>query len=174
MLFFIFRLYNFSYYFSCYITIRYIKNLYFICSHIMRIYCTSLYALYARCNILHRVPLAFNIVDKADLSNKKDPKALSLGASRLFSSQRETKNAPRWSATSCSPTGLPRSTIGARGLNFRVRNGTGCASPAMVADQRGTFSCQGRALGAAQRDFLRRLHRDSCCDETCRSKSSAD
>ena len=51
--------------------------------------------------------------------------------------------------------GLLRSTIGARGLNFRVRNGTGCASPAMVADQQGAFCCQGRlrrALGAAQRD----------------------
>ena len=36
-----------------------------------------------------------------------------------------------------------RSTIGARGLNFRVRNGTGCTSPAMVADQRGAFGCQG-------------------------------
>ena len=39
--------------------------------------------------------------------------------------------------------GLLRSTIGARGLNFRVRNGTGCTSPAMVADQRGAFGCQG-------------------------------
>ena len=68
-----------------------------------------------------------------------------------------TANAPRWSATSCSPTDSLRSTIGARGLNFRVRNGTGCASPAMVADQRGAFCCQGggfrRALGAAQRGF---------------------
>ena len=66
------------------------------------------------------------------------------------------RNALRWSATSCSPTGLPRSTIGARGLNFRVRDGTGCASPAMVADQRRAFCCQGRALRAAQRDFPRR------------------
>ena len=56
-----------------------------------------------------------------------------------------TENAPRWSATSCSPTDSLRSTIGARGLNFRVRNGTGCASPAMVADQRGAFCCQGGA-----------------------------
>ena len=55
-------------------------------------------------------------------------------------------NAPRWSATSCSPTDSLRSTIGARGLNFRVRNGTGCASPAMVADQRGAFDCPGAAL----------------------------
>ncbi len=39
--------------------------------------------------------------------------------------------------------GLLRSTIGARGLNFRVRNGTGCTSPAMVADQRGAFGFQG-------------------------------
>ena len=49
------------------------------------------------------------------------------------------KNAPCWSATSCSPTDLLRSTIGARGLNFWVRNGTRCASPAMVADQQGAF-----------------------------------
>ena len=67
------------------------------------------------------------------------------------------ENAPCWSATSCSPTDFLRSTIGARGLNFRVRNGTGCTSPAMVADQQEAFSCQGRgrpprALRAAQRD----------------------
>ena len=43
--------------------------------------------------------------------------------------------------------GLLRSTIGARGLNFRVRNGTGCTSPAMVADQRGAFGFQGAGLG---------------------------
>ena len=36
--------------------------------------------------------------------------------------------------------GLHRSTIGARGLNFRVRDGTGCASPAMAAGQQGAFS----------------------------------
>ena len=36
--------------------------------------------------------------------------------------------------------GLIRSTIGARGLNFRVRDGTGCASPAMAAGQQGAFS----------------------------------
>lgn len=35
--------------------------------------------------------------------------------------------------------GLHRSTIGARGLNFRVRDGTGCASPAMAAGQQGAF-----------------------------------
>ena len=60
------------------------------------------------------------------------------------------KNAPRWSATSCSPTDLLRSTIGAGGLNFRVRNGTGCTSPAMVADQRGAFCCQGPARPGPQ------------------------
>lgn len=64
--------------------------------------------------------------------------------------------------------GLLRSTIGARGLNFRVRNGTGCTSPAMVADQRGAFGCKGRAspgaLGAAQRSespYRRSPDRDS-------------
>ena len=76
--------------------------------------------------------------------------------SALFGPCIRTENAPRWSAASCSPTDSLRSTIGARGLNFRVRNGTGCASPAMAADQRGAFSRPGdgdlrRALGAAQR-----------------------
>ena len=60
------------------------------------------------------------------------------------------KNAPCWSATSCSPTDSLRSTIGAGGLNFRVRNGTGCTSPAMVADQRGAFCCQGPARPGPQ------------------------
>lgn len=55
------------------------------------------------------------------------------------------ENAPCWSAAPCSPTAFRRSTIGARGLNFRVRNGTGCASPAMAADQQGAFCCHGRA-----------------------------
>ena len=55
-------------------------------------------------------------------------------------------NVPRWSAATCSPTDSLRSTIGARGLNFRVRHGTGCASPAMAADQRGTFSARGAGL----------------------------
>ena len=31
------------------------------------------------------------------------------------------------------PRGLPRSTIGAEGLNFRVRNGTGCFPLAIAA-----------------------------------------
>ena len=48
-------------------------------------------------------------------------------------------NARRRPATPCSPTGYPRSTIGARGLNFRVRNGTGCATPATVAGLRRAF-----------------------------------
>ena len=37
--------------------------------------------------------------------------------------------------------GLLRSTIGARGLNFRVRDGSGCASPAMAAGRQGAFCC---------------------------------
>lgn len=49
------------------------------------------------------------------------------------------ENAPSRPAASWSPTGLPRSTIGARGLNFRVRDGTGCASPAMAAGRLGAF-----------------------------------
>ena len=65
------------------------------------------------------------------------------------------ENAPSRPAASWSPTGWTRSTIGARGLNFRVRDGTGCASPAMAAGRLGAFCLRGaafhRALGAAQR-----------------------
>lgn len=63
--------------------------------------------------------------------------------------------------------GLLRSTIGARGLNYWVRNGTRCTSPAIVADQQGAFGCQRAlrcALKAAQRDaqvFLIRSHRSN-------------
>ena len=42
--------------------------------------------------------------------------------------------------------GLHRSTLGARGLNFWVRNGTRCTSPAIIADQRGIFSCEGKRV----------------------------
>ena len=72
------------------------------------------------------------------------------GAARRAGGPSAQENAPRWSATSCSPTDLLRSTIGAGGLNFRVRNGTGCTSPAMVADQRGAFCCQGPARPGPQ------------------------
>ena len=51
------------------------------------------------------------------------------------------QNAPWWPAASCPPTDLLRSTIGARGLNFRVRDGSGCASPAMAAGRQGAFCC---------------------------------
>ena len=54
------------------------------------------------------------------------------------------------SAAPCSPTGFPRSTIGARRLSFRVRNGSGRAPPAMAADRwaalrppRGGYMCPG-------------------------------
>ena len=58
------------------------------------------------------------------------------------------QNAPWWPAASCSPTDLLRSTIGARGLNFRVRDGTGCASPAMAAGRQGAFCCCRAGLAA--------------------------
>lgn len=58
------------------------------------------------------------------------------------------QNAPWWPAASCSPTDSLRSTIGARGLNFRVRDGTGCASPAMAAGRQGAFCCFGAGLAA--------------------------
>ena len=50
-------------------------------------------------------------------------------------------NALCWPAASCSPTDSLRSTIGARGLNFWVRNGTRCASPAMAAGRHRAFMC---------------------------------
>jgi hypothetical protein len=50
-------------------------------------------------------------------------------------------NALCWPAASCSPTDSLRSTIGARGLNFWVRNGTRCASPAMAAGRHRAFIC---------------------------------
>lgn len=58
------------------------------------------------------------------------------------------QNAPWWPAASCSPTDSLRSTIGARGLNFRVRDGTGCASPAMAAGRQGAFCCFRAGLSA--------------------------
>ena len=39
-----------------------------------------------------------------------------------------------FSAATYSPTGTPRSTIGAGGLNFRVRHGTGCVPSAMTTE----------------------------------------
>ena len=66
------------------------------------------------------------------------------------------ESAPRRSAAPCSPAGWTRSTIGARGLNFRVRDGSGCASPATAADHRGALPRAEpgrRALRAAQRDL---------------------
>ena len=41
------------------------------------------------------------------------------------------------------PRGPPRSTIGAEGLNFRVRNGTGCFPFAMATET--LWRCQERA-----------------------------
>ena len=49
------------------------------------------------------------------------------------------------------PQGRPCSTFGAGRLNFRVRHGTGCTSPATASDQRRAFCCRRGALGAAQR-----------------------
>ena len=39
-----------------------------------------------------------------------------------------------FSAATYSPTGTPRSTIGAGGLNCRVRHGTGCVPSAMITE----------------------------------------
>ena len=60
------------------------------------------------------------------------------------------------SAAPWPPTGWPRSTLGAMGLSFRVRNGTGRAPHALAADRWAapTVTVSGvspRALGAAWR-----------------------
>jgi hypothetical protein len=55
----------------------------------------------------------------------------------LYSTKDRPKAAFRESNVRRRPTlprGLPRSTIGAEGLNFRVRNGAGCFPFAMVAE----------------------------------------
>ena len=39
------------------------------------------------------------------------------------------EQAPRMSATTCPPTGFPRSTLGDGGLSCRVRNGSGRSPP---------------------------------------------
>ena len=54
----------------------------------------------------------------------------------LFGGPRSAKNKRRkkFPATTYSPTGTPRSTIGAGGLNCRVRHGTGCVPSAMITE----------------------------------------
>ena len=71
----------------------------------------------------------------------------------LFSASVGRPGAVHRSAAPCSPTGSPRSTIGARGLSFRVRNGSGRATPALAADRWAAPAGPGgpRALRAAQR-----------------------
>ena len=68
---------------------------------------------------------------------------------------RKSAKAVHRSAAPCSPTGWPRSTIGAVRLSFRVRNGTGRAAHAMAADRWAAFKPPTRdyprALRAAQR-----------------------
>ena len=55
------------------------------------------------------------------------------------------------------PRGLPRSTIGAEGLNFRVRNGTGCFPFAMAAGN----SMELYPLSRSELACLRTLHKSS-------------
>ena len=47
---------------------------------------------------------------------------------------KKEKRRKEFSAATYSPTGTPRSTIGAGGLNFRVRHGTGCVPSAMTTE----------------------------------------
>ncbi len=76
---------------------------------------------------------------------------VSPGASSLGSAD----GAVHRSAAPCPPTDFLRSTLGARGLSFRVRNGTGRAPPALAADRWAAPPAWGlgppRALRAAQR-----------------------
>ena len=72
-----------------------------------------------------------------------------MGASAAGVRRPATRKCPLLVSDVLLSHGLLRSTIGARGLNFRVRNGTGCASPAMVADQQGAF-CLGGASPCPQ------------------------
>ena len=76
---------------------------------------------------------------------------VSPGASSLGSAD----GAVHRSAAPCPPTDFLRSTLGARGLSFRVRNGTGRAPPALAADRWAAPPALGlgppRALRAAQR-----------------------
>ena len=53
------------------------------------------------------------------------------------------------------PRGLPRSTIGAERLNFRVRDGTGCFPFAMAAETLWSYTCpylQNRIVNAKQHE----------------------
>ena len=45
------------------------------------------------------------------------------------------------------PRGCPRSTIGAEGLNYRVRDGNGCGPLAMVTGKFLSISLSSRAVG---------------------------
>ena len=66
------------------------------------------------------------------------------------------------------PRSLPRSTIGAERLNFRVRNGTGCFPLAMVAETLWRYQ---NLMGSGSRPYLGNLTVDACMD--CRNKPSA-
>ena len=68
------------------------------------------------------------------------------------------------SAAPCSPTGFPRSTIGAERLSFRVRNGTGRSPPALAADRWaalglppgiGDSACPGGRTATRSTDLIR-------------------
>jgi hypothetical protein len=57
------------------------------------------------------------------------------------------------------PPGLPGSTIGARGLNFRVRDGTGCLPSAMATET--LWSCPGMP-GTSRTTQRARARKSSC------------
>ena len=76
-------------------------------------------------------------------------------------------NALCWPAASCSPTDSLRSTIGARGLNFWVRNGARCASPAMAAGRHRAFICPSVPWGphSARQPSIQHPHAPGIGDE---------
>ena len=84
------------------------------------------------------------------------------------------ENAPSRPAASWSPTGLTRSTIGARGLNFRVRDGTGCASPAMAAGRLGAFCLRGGSAAPWGPHSARKLGPPGTAHGKGMRRSSAD
>ena len=63
------------------------------------------------------------------------------------------------------PRSRPRSTIGAGGLNFRVRDGTGCDPSAMATET----LCRGSLPAAFQRSWLFKSH--VCLEQTIASVS---
>jgi hypothetical protein len=85
--------------------------------------------------------------EEAGCAHAKAPPAIAGGASK------ESRRRPTL------PPGLPGSTIGARGLNFRVRDGTGCLPSAMATET--LWSCPGMP-GTSRTTQRARARKSSC------------